>query len=64
MILYVFIVSLLLVHFSFEQVASINPKLKTRSLYDHFEYALDNNFRVKDASLKSHFTEVGYQSFK
>ncbi|TCL66928.1 hypothetical protein EV196_103348 [Mariniflexile fucanivorans] len=40
MILYVFIVSLLLVLFSFEQVASINPKLKIQYLDDHFECTL------------------------
>ncbi len=62
--LYVIILSLAFVQFSFAQEASNNPKSKIWSLEDCITYALENNITVKEASLNTSISEVDYNKSK
>ena len=62
--LYIIIVSLLFVQFSFAQETSNNSSVKTWSLEDCIEYALENNITVKNAELNTTISEVGYNKSK
>ncbi len=62
--LYIIIVSLLFVQFSFAQEASNNSKPKIWSLNDCIAYALENNITVKEASLNTSISEVDYSKSK
>jgi outer membrane protein len=62
--LYIIILSLVFVQFSFAQEASNNSKSKIWSLEDCITYALKNNISVKEASLNTSISEVDYNKSK
>lgn len=62
--LYLIIISLLIVQFSFAQEDSNNSLPKTWSLEDCINYALENNITVKNAALNRGISEIEYNKAK
>ena len=62
--LYLIVLSLLFVQFSFAQEVTTNSALKVWTLQDCIEYALENNITVKDATLTKNSAEIDYNKAK
>ncbi|QCE42899.1 TolC family protein [Psychroserpens sp. NJDZ02] len=62
--LYLILVSLFFVQFSFAQDASINTASKVWSLEDCITYAIENNITVKEAALNKSIAEIDYSKSK
>ena len=62
--LFIIIASFLFVQLSFAQEASNEPTAKVWSLDELFDYALENNIKVKDAALNKSIAEVNYSKAK
>ncbi|MGJ8744816.1 TolC family protein [Polaribacter sp.] len=62
--LYILILSVLFVQFSFAQEVATNSASKVWSLQDCIDYALENNITVKDAMLTKNIAEIDYNKAK